>query len=101
MDAVAGSAAASGRTNVIRAPDDCVRFDVAAQQLSACTCVMARPEPAPWDFDLCIGQLVLLMQHAIRASAVACHPAQTDRFPTHSVKAAAIAAKCLANVIAT
>lgn len=53
----------------------------------------------PCDSDLCIGQLVPLLQHAIRASGVACHPAQTARFPTHSVSTEASAAKRLANDI--
>jgi hypothetical protein len=39
---------------------------------------------------------VPLMQHAIRASAVACHPAHTLRLPPDSVRIAATAAMRLA-----
>jgi len=41
---------------------------------------------------------VPFVQHAIRASGVDCHPAQTDTFPTHSVRTAAIAASRLVSV---
>jgi hypothetical protein len=41
---------------------------------------------------LCIGQVVPSMQHAIRASGVACQPAQTATFPAHKAKAATSAA---------
>ena len=81
--------------SVVSAADDCDSLDAAAQQLSACTCVIARFEPEPCDSDLCIGQLVAFMQHAIRASGVPCHPAQTAAFPTHSVRTESIAAKRL------
>ena len=94
----AGSAVTFDSTNVALAADDCVRFDVAAQQASACTWVIPRFESDPRDSDLCIGQLVPLMQHAIRASGVACHPAQTARFPANSVAVAATAAMCLAKL---
>jgi len=75
------------------ATDDCVRFDVAAQQLSACTCVMLRFALGACDPDRCIGQLVPLMQHAIRASGVACQPAQIAPFPAQSVRMAAMLAR--------
>jgi hypothetical protein len=74
-------------------------LEAAAQQLSACTWLIVRFEPVPCDSDLCIGQLVPFMQHAIRAAGVACHPAQTARFPTHSIRTATTAAKRLPNVI--
>ena len=51
-------------------------------------CVEREPCPA----DLCIGQLVPFWQHSIRASAVASQPPHTARFPTQSVRTAAIAA---------
>jgi hypothetical protein len=60
---------------------------------------MTRFDPEPRDSDVCIGQLVPSVQHAIRASAVACHPAHTARLPTHNVRTAATAATRLANVI--
>ncbi len=91
--AVAGNAVAAVKTNVECATDDCVRFDVAAQQVSACAWLMARPEPLRRDSDLCIGQLVPLLQHAIRASGVACHPAHTATLPMQSVRIDAMAAR--------
>jgi len=75
-----------------------VRFEAAAQQSSACTWLMTRVDPGPGDSDLCIGQLVPFMQHAIRALGVPCHPTQTATFPTHSVRIAAIAASRLATI---
>jgi hypothetical protein len=75
-----------------------VRLDAAAQQLSACAWLITCVEPEPRDSDLCIGHLVPFVQHAIRASGVGCHPAQTDTFPTHSVRTAAIAASRLVSV---
>jgi hypothetical protein len=61
---------------------------------------MARFERERCDADLCIGQLARFVQHAMRASGVACHPAHTTRFPTHRVRVARIAAMRLANIIA-
>ena len=80
-------------TNAVLATDDRVRLDAAAQQLSACTWLMVCLDLEPCGSDLCIGQLVPFMQHAIRASGVACHPAQTARLPMLSVRIATIAAK--------
>src|SRR5262245_31423599 len=59
---------------------------------------MLRFELAPCEVDLCIGQLALLMQHAIRASGVACHPAQTATLPTDRARIAAVAARRLAQL---
>jgi len=92
---IAGSVVMFDKANEAPAADDCVRFDVAAQQLSASSCVIRRFEVVPCDVDLCIGQLVPFTQHAIRASGVACQPAQTATFPTHSVRMAAILARRL------
>jgi hypothetical protein len=96
----AAGKAAAFETNVECATENWVRFDVAAQQLSACAWLMARLERARSRSDLCIGQLVPLMQHAIRASAVGCQPAQTERFPKHNVETIAIAANRRTSVIA-
>ena len=68
-------------------------MDAAAQQLSACTWLIARFEPAPRDSDLCIGQVASSWQQVIRSSGVACHPAQTARLPAQSVSTAATAAR--------
>src|SRR5262245_40181078 len=59
---------------------------------------MACFEPEPCDSDLCIGHFVPFAQHSIRASGVGCHPAHTARFPTQSVRTAAIAARRLTKV---
>ena len=91
-----GSAVECANTNDDVATDDCVQFAAAAQQLSACAWPIVRVEPKRCDADLCIGQLVPIMQHAIRASAVACHPAHTLRLPPDSVRIAATAAMRLA-----
>ena len=64
-----------------------------AQQPSACAWVTCAVDRDPCDSDLCIGQEASSWQHAIRASGVACHPAQTATFPTHSVRTAASAAR--------
>jgi hypothetical protein len=63
-----------------------------AQQLSACAWLTTRVKECWWLSDVCIGQVVLFMQHAIRASGVGCQPAQTATFPTTSVRRATIAA---------
>jgi hypothetical protein len=64
-----------------------------AQQLSACSWVTTRFESDRCDADLCIGQVVSSVQHAMRASGVAFQPAHTARFPVHSASIAASAAK--------
>ena len=94
-----GSAIAFDRTNVVPVTDACVRFDVAAQHVSACTCVSWCRGVEPRVSALCIGHVDSSSQHAIRAAAEACHPAQTDRWPRHSVRAAVSAASRLANVV--
>ena len=78
-------------TNVELVFGDCVRSEP-EQQLSACACEILCLEPESCDSDLCIGHVASLRQHSIRASGVACQPAQTARFPTLNVSAAAIAA---------
>jgi hypothetical protein len=75
-----------------------VLLDAAAQQLSACAWLITCLEPERRGSELCIGQLVPFVQHAIRASGVDCQPAQTETFPTHSVRTAAIAASRLVRV---
>jgi hypothetical protein len=52
----------------------------AAQQASACACVIMRFELDSAERSLCIGQSASA-QHAIRASGVAAQPAQTATFP--------------------
>ena len=79
-------------TNVGLVVVECVRSEP-AQQLSACAWLTMCLVPECWDSDLCIGHVASLRQHAIRASGVACQPAQTARFPTLSVSTAAIAAR--------
>ena len=93
-----GSDVWCARTKLVAAADDCVRFDAEPQQLSACAWLMTRVEAERPESDLCIGQLVPLMQHAMRASGVACHPAHTARLPIESVRTAARAAMCLAKL---
>ncbi len=78
------------RTNVEFVVVECVRSEP-AQQLSACAWVTVWLEPECRDSDVCIGHVASLRQHAIRASGVACQPAQTARFPPQSVRIAAIA----------
>jgi hypothetical protein len=87
----AGSAVVPERTNDGLPADDCARLDAAAQQLSACSWLTVRFESERRESDLCIGQLPFL-QHAIRASGLACHPAQTTNCPAHSVRTVATAA---------
>src|SRR5262245_30687638 len=99
MIAGATSTTATG-TSAIR-PDDATmalaaadsrRWAEVAQQLSAVAWSMSLEE-WPWASGLCIGQIVPLMQHAIRASAVACHLAHMATFPTDNVRSATIAAR--------
>ena len=78
-------------TNVDPAAAESRRCAAAAQQLSACVWLITRLEECPWLSDLCIGQVVPFMQHAIRASGVACQPAQMPMFPTNNVSIAMIA----------
>ena len=82
--------------NTEAAAGDCVRFEAPAQQLSASDCVMMRV-PESWVSAACIGQLVPLLQHAIRASGAACHPAQATRFPAVRIPIVAAAASRLTN----
>jgi hypothetical protein len=51
-----------------------------AQQLSASSCVTTRLEPVLWEPPLCIGHAPPSAQHAMRASGVGIHPAQTAAF---------------------
>lgn len=51
-----------------------------AQQLSACAWLMTRPDAEPCESPLCIGH-ALSAQHAMRASGVGAHPAQTAALP--------------------
>ena len=53
---------------------------VDAQQLSACACVMTRGDAELCESPLCIGH-ALSEQHAMRASEVGAHPAQTAALP--------------------
>ena len=85
------SATVPDETKVVRDVAESFRSD-AAQQVSAWAWVTWCPERRLCDSDLCIGQLVPFVQHAIRASGVACQPAQTARCPTQSVRTAIIAA---------
>ena len=55
-----------------------------AQQLSAWACVSTRSDPERCESPLCIGHSAPSAQHAMRASGVASHPAQTAAFPTRS-----------------
>lgn len=86
--AMAGNARACDNTYVGFATEDCVRVEVAAQQLSACAWLIVRFEAGSCGFDLCIGQVVPFMQHAIRASGLDCQPAQTAALPAQSVSIA-------------
>lgn len=62
----------------------------AAQQLSACACVtVVRWEPTLCDTALCIGQAMPSVQHAIRASGVGAHPAQTAALPANKTRLSA------------
>ena len=61
-----------------------------AQQLSACAWLMARADSEPCESRLCIGH-VLSEQHAMRASGVGAHPAQTSASPAEIKTASASA----------
>src|SRR6476469_2937845 len=91
---VAGTSATMtpAATNEVRVVAESFRSEP-AQQLSACAWVTCCFDRDPCDSDLCIGQEASSWQHAIRAWRVACHPAQTATFPTHSVRTAATAAR--------
>lgn len=60
---------------------------------------MSRSVAGLCDSCACIGQLAPVVQQAIRASGVGCHPPQTAGFPTESVSTAATAATRLVNPI--
>lgn len=62
-----------------------------AQQLSASACETTCFSRESEEPDLCIGQESGPEQHAMRASAVADHPAQTARFPASSARVSATA----------
>ena len=91
LPSTAGSALAFDRKKAVPATGDCVRFDVAAQQLSACACVSRCLGAESCAADLCIGHVDSSWQHAMRASGVAFQPAHTATFPTHNVRIARIA----------
>lgn len=78
-------------TNVEPAAAESLRCAEAAQQESACAWLTTRVEGCSWPSDLCIGQVAPPMQHAIRASGVACQPAQTAMLPTINVSNATTA----------
>jgi hypothetical protein len=84
--------------NVEPAAAESLRCAEAAQQESACAWLTIRSDECSWRSDLCIGQVAPSMQHAIRPSGVACHPAQTAAFPPERARTAAIAASCRINV---
>ena len=69
-----------------------------AQQLSACAWVTLS-EPLSCEFPLCIGQAPPSEQHAIRASGLDIHPAQTAAFPAIKARASARAERRFATVI--
>jgi hypothetical protein len=58
-----------------------------AQQLSACACVIACVVARSLAAE-CIGHRSFLTQHAIRASAVFCHPAHCVQAPAESAMTA-------------
>ncbi len=64
-----------------------------AQQLSACACVRTRSDPERWESPLCIGHSAPSAQHAMRASGVGSHPAQTAAFPAIRPNVSARAAR--------
>jgi len=86
------SAITPDAANVGRAAAESCRCAAAAQQLSACDWLTIRVAECSWLSDVCIGQLVPFMQHAIRASGVACQPAQTATLPTSRGRRATTAA---------
>ena len=69
-----------------------------AQQLSACAWVTLS-EPLSCEFPLCIGQVPPSEQHAIRASGLDIHPAQTAAFPAIKARASARTERRFATVI--
>ena len=72
-----------------KAPGDGVEsfLSDAAQQLSAWACVTTLSEPVLDSVDPCIGQSPLPEQQAMRASGVACQPAQSAHPAAPSVMA--------------
>jgi len=96
---VAGATSATGlttgpnETSGTNAEEDGVessRSD-AKQQLSASAWLTTFVAPVAGGADVCIGQ-ASLVQHAIRASGVASHPAQRPEPPTERLTIAAAAA---------
>src|SRR4051812_5878983 len=83
---------APGATNEVRVVADSFASDP-AQQVSACTWVTCRIDCDPWDSDRCIGHEAPSWQHAIRASGVACQPAQTATLPAQSPRTERSAAR--------
>ena len=68
-----------------------------AQQLSACAWLMTRGDAELCESPLCIGH-ALSEQHAMRASGVGAHPAQTAALPAEIRTASASANNCLLRV---
>jgi hypothetical protein len=64
-----------------------------AQQLSACACVRTRADPGLCESPLCMGHSTPSAQHAMRASGVGIHPAQTAGFPAIRPSVSAKAAR--------
>lgn len=64
-----------------------------AQQLSACACVRTRADPGLCESPLCMGHSTPSAQHAMRASGVGIHPAQTAAFPAIRPSVSAKAAR--------
>src|SRR5688572_17027416 len=80
-----------GRANATAEGGDSRPSD-AAQQLSACACVMARPARALPSPAPCMGQEPPSEQHDMRASAVAAQPAHSAHPDSPRVRATARAA---------
>ena len=59
----------------------------AAQQLSACDCVMTCPALVPDSGERCMGQEAVSAQQAMRACGVLCHPAHSAHPATQRVRA--------------
>jgi hypothetical protein len=59
-----------------------------AQQLSACACVSVRCDPEWCESPLCMGHSPSV-QHAMRASGLGSHPAQTATFPAINARVSA------------
>ena len=68
-----------------------------AQQLSACAWLITRCDSELCESPLCIGH-ALSAQHAMRASGVGAHPAQTAALPAEIRTASASANNCLLRV---